>query len=622
MGILKTLERLRRERPERYRAYLEHALLEPHENVQRAAVQRLLSMPEAHWMREIVLHYGELLPGVRADLEQAAFRILQAALSLLNSPQVAEREAGASVLGRVATVSDIRHLIGAMRDVSRMVRESVVATISRLAAEYHTKLLRARSGDPDASVEAARDRGEALLMVEEMLRRYDDHKDSTFVTLAVEMGGDIHERLITLATERMPSPLSRDTAAAMSLSRSPECMRLWLELAGEGSQMARALFDEVLRRREDPSLLRELGAALRAQTPAEFTTLAAAFEDVPWWDRLSAAADVDADTVEVNLALLKSSRTPEATVRTRIRALLNHPSAHARAAALTTMEAYRSRDLAEIAGRMLDDPSDDVKAVAAWVLSREKVPGLPQRLAPHVRSTHPRLQAIAMKVITEASFERYIGAFDRLDEDTREAAARAISKLDASFIERLRAEVEGLDPDRRMRALRIAEYAHAEKELGAALRDVLQDPDVKLRATALKMLGVTGSAEGMRHLIEALNDPDRRIRANAVEAIEEIGDTRFTALLKPFLADPDNRVRGNTAKALWRLGVADGRSTLEAMLASEDRLMRLSGAWAMGEIGSREFEPVLRDRLAGEPDAQVRERILKALAELAEGEPR
>jgi HEAT repeat protein len=272
------------------------------------------------------------------------------------------------------------------------------------------------------------------------------------------------------------------------------------------------------------------------------------------------------------------------------------------------------------ARELLADPSDDVKALAAAALARIGSHDLPQLLAPFVHSAHPRLASIALKVIAQASFDRYLRSFDRLDEATRQAAARAIAKIDASLLDRLHGELAALEPDRRLKALRIAGYAGAGDRLRPFLREVLADPDVKVRATAVKMLGILGGADGLHALIEALNDPDRRIRANAVEAFEEIGDTRFVMLLKPFLADPDNRVRANAAKALHRLGVSEGRETLEQMLESEERLMRLSAAWAMGEIGARAFEAPLRARLPREQDSQVRERIRRALESLEQSD--
>src|SRR5207248_2868134 len=129
-------------------------------------------------------------------------------------------------------------------------------------------------------------------------------------------------------------------------------------------------------------------------------------------------------------------------------------------------------------------------------------------------------------------------------------------------------------PLRRLRALRVIDYVDAETDLRQNLMALLNDPDRRVRATAIKIVQLTDSADGMRLLVAALSDPDHRVRANAIEAFEDGGDGRCVPILLPFLRDTDNRVRVNAAKAVWTFGNEEGKRTIQAMLNNADEAMR------------------------------------------------
>jgi HEAT repeat protein len=148
--------------------------------------------------------------------------------------------------------------------------------------------------------------------------------------------------------------------------------------------------------------------------------------------------------------------------------------------------------------------------------------------------------------------------------------------------------------------------------------DLLNDPDRRVRATAIKIVQLSGSADGMRLLVAALGDPDRRVRANAVEAFEDSGDSQCIPLLRPYLRDPDNRVRANVAKALWNLGSEEGRMALNSMMKHAEENMRLSAVWAIGEVRFAGASDLLLGHVEGELSPAVRAKISEVLARLAQ----
>jgi len=160
----------------------------------------------------------------------------------------------------------------------------------------------------------------------------------------------------------------------------------------------------------------------------------------------------------------------------------------------------------------------------------------------------------------------------------------------------------------------VIDYVDAETDLRQNLMELLNDPDRRVRATAIKIVQLTESIDGMRLLVAALSDPDRRVRANAIEAFEDSGEPLCIPVLLPFLRDEDNRVRANTAKAVWNLGNEEGKRTLQAMIDDPDEMMRLSAVWAIGQVRFPGAADLLLNRLEAEQAPAVRAKISEVLS--------
>jgi quinoprotein glucose dehydrogenase len=182
------------------------------------------------------------------------------------------------------------------------------------------------------------------------------------------------------------------------------------------------------------------------------------------------------------------------------------------------------------------------------------------------------------------------------------------------ILDRLAEETASLDAERRLAALRLVGALDAGEALGETLAGLLADPDRRVRATAVKVVQLAGSAEGRRLLENCLVDPDRRVRANAVEAFEDAGDETCVPRLIPLLNDVDNRVRANAAKALCRYDRPEGRATLEAMLRDPAEAVRVSAVWALGQSVLSDAGSRLAAHAERETSEAVRARVAEALA--------
>lgn len=206
--------------------------------------------------------------------------------------------------------------------------------------------------------------------------------------------------------------------------------------------------------------------------------------------------------------------------------------------------------------------------------------------------------------------------FERMDEDTRIMVGRTVAKIDDLMLDQVESELFGLDPKRRLRALKVIETIKLEKQVEKFLIELASDPNVKVRATVVKLLALVDSSTALKAIINCLSDDDSRVQANTVEAFESINDPRFVDLLRPFVRHPDNRVRANAAKALWRLGDHDKPFAVLSGMLTGNLNMRLSAAWTLRNMEGAKAQHLLESAALRDPSMRVRAMAQESLESL------
>ncbi len=618
MGLSRTFEVLRGlPAPERL-AFAEAALREPYPELQSAAFRALSDAGDLNRSDLVIKHYPDLLPEVKAKVGERKRGFLEVARGQVQSGGDSSRRAAYDMLASFGEIDTLPMMVQGIRDPSPAVRESVAGALEKVALRYHTHQLNWRvHGDPQSRKYLDEHRGVMLEAIEALLRAYAIHRKIIFLDIVIEWGEDTYRLVTDVILENRESLLARAFTDVLATSRSEAAVELLFRLAAEPEARLRDAGIGVLRARRDGAFASVVAAHL-SHLPAErFAAEAAAAKDIPWWPSVEAAGNLPAaDAARIIDFLARSGIDPDRRDGMILFFLKSrHPEV--RAQALRALRVLRYPAVLDAALRSLEDASDDVRLAAARVIVDVNPPAKLKYLTPLLNATSEKLRAVATREVANASFAKYIQSFDRLDARTRELAAKALAKIDGSMVNRLSDEIGSLDSERKLKALRIIEYVGAEKDLSGPLRELMEDPDRRVRATVVKIIHLSGHVEGMKLLIGALTDPDRRVRSNAMEAFEEIGDTRYAQMLLPFLNDPDNRVRANAAKALWNLGRRDVKEVLEAMLADPDENMRISAVWALGEIRCETATQVLAGRAAEETSEKVRAKIAEVLARLA-----
>jgi len=621
MGVSDTFATLAGLPAEHRLPYIEAALREPFVELQAPAFDALSDPAGLNRPDLVIQHFADLAPEVRARLSARSEQYVEAARDELLSPKEWSRRAAYQVLATLRPREAASILSRGMSDASPVVRESVADSLEALANRYYYHLVAVRMhGDVESRRFVDENRANMMESLGPLLRAYPLHAKRVFIDLVIESGDDGYPLIAeTLAARTEPATVAA-FLHALSTSITEPAVELILRLSLDGRPRLAEAAADVMRLRKDAGFPPLLATVFSRMAPDRFDAIARRTREVLWWPTVESAPDIDPFTAAKILEFLARSGVDAPRRDGMILFFLTSDYADVRVRVLATLQSLGHPGLLQTAETLLQDPVDEVKLAAARTIIGINPPNKARMLMPLLSSGSEEVRRMATREVASASFDRYLRSFDRLPPETREAAARALAKIDRRIVDRLAEEITALDPERRIRALRVIDYVDAETDLRQNLLALLNDPDRRVRATAIKIVTLTESVEGMKHLVAALSDPDRRVRANAIEAFEDGGDPRVVPVLLPFLRDEDNRVRANTAKAVWNLGNEEGKRTLQKMIDDPDEMMRLSAVWAIGEAQFPGAIDLLVGRAESEPSPVVRAKLAEVLSRSAQKE--
>lgn len=580
------------------------ALNEAHDGVQAAAVRSLID-PERLARPDLVVdQFGSLAPAAVEAARERGEVLLEVARARIRSGSGPGRLPAFRAVAALAGRAGVETLLLGLEDPMQQVRGVAFAGIAEIVRDL------ARSGDEAADEPGARAVWSAF---ERCVQEFPDHDRDVFLDLLPEFGTRSLPLIVRVLKGERGRLFVEPLTKALMKSAADGCVELVLALAAHKTYAVAMVGKRVLRQRVDGPFhvaLAERMVELAENRVAEMSGEVfgeALLEAVPHLEREVAASLLEP-------ALEQAADASEG--QDRAEAFLEHPATDVQIAAVQALRRLGCPNGFEAVGRVLASFADPVRLAAAHLVIELAPENSAALLTPLLGSADPEARAIAIREVSKISLTRFLDKFDAMDQRAREVAAKALAKIDDKLIDRLGDEIGSLDAERRIRALKVVDLLQAGAELRDLLLEMLGDPDVRVRATAVRMVRLTGSVDGSKILIDALSDPDRRVRANAIEAFEQLDDPSYVDLLVPFLRDRDNRVRANAAKALWNLGWPDARDVLVAMVADEDPRMRVSAVWAIREanfLGAREL---LQTREIAERDPDVRAKIKEALAAL------
>ncbi len=223
-------------------------------------------------------------------------------------------------------------------------------------------------------------------------------------------------------------------------------------------------------------------------------------------------------------------------------------------------------------------------------------PGDLQSILPHVGSSSIQVKQAAVLAATAIIRENLISSWGDLEESVREKLGTLLGSLSPTVVDELSKDLYSEEESRRVRAVQVLGLLKKNPRVRDVLAKLIPDRNVRVRATAVNLLGrIISFQDRDRELIlSLLNDKDKRVRANTIEALEALGNKRVIPILLRYKSDPNNRIRGNVLKALFTLGHAGVDTELLKMMESNDPYMKASALWVLSQTKIQREE--LQDR--------------------------
>jgi len=272
----------------------------------------------------------------------------------------------------------------------------------------------------------------------------------------------------------------------------------------------------VVAKRSDPRfvryLLRKIGhepSAVVRQNLKRIATVAWLEDGPALLDQLDGASQHAA----VRLAMISGIPRPDAF--SVVKHLLLEGKPAGRRAAANALNEFNGAEANALVLEAMDDPDPHVLAGVLVQLRRRGILGALPRLVEMVDSEHAVVRRAARTSLDEFTFERFLAAFDVLDEEVRRSTGTLVKKVDAQTIPQLKAELESHMRTRRLRGLMIAQVIGAVEPLEETVVRLMDDKDHMVRAEAAKALGAGRLPASRDALEEALGDPSTTVQEAA-----------------------------------------------------------------------------------------------------------
>jgi HEAT repeat protein len=171
------------------------------------------------------------------------------------------------------------------------------------------------------------------------------------------------------------------------------------------------------------------------------------------------------------------------------------------------------------------------------------------------------------------------------DRDVRAAAVTALGHLGAfEAVDAVtRAMAEGTVP----RLTGANALLNLGPETLTSLEPLVKDAQPEVRATALEIIGLMGSAKQTSLPVSRLRDEDQSVRRTAATALGRLADREAAAALRQALIDPAPEVRAAAAGALGRIGDRDVADDLLHMASHDSFEVAHAAAEALTALDPR-----------------------------------
>ncbi len=308
------------------------------------------------------------------------------------------------------------------------------------------------------------------------------------------------------------------TVSLLTSSRRPGVMRLLLSYLDD--QHAPTTIHSILTRRSDVPFLRHLARKVAGGLSPNVKINLKRIDAFSWLrDDLSILLALSEEEQRGIVVLVMASGMNRLRAFEVVRFVLRRGGTEGRRAAAEVLHHFTGAEANELMLASLADDDAQVQASVIGHLRERGIPGAMQRLVELIDSPHEEVREAARGSLTEFCFERFLGAFDTLEESVRRNTGRLVKLVDPTAVAQLRDEFQTPSRNRRLRALGMAMAMQVAPQVESDVILTASDPDQFLRCEAARALADCDSETASNALRELLLDRVASVQEAAEQAL-------------------------------------------------------------------------------------------------------
>ncbi|MCA9248430.1 MAG: HEAT repeat domain-containing protein [Planctomycetales bacterium] len=409
-------------------------------------------------------------------------------------------------------------LVTAAEDTKNPNSDLVAQTVLSLAEALYHEL--ATPHDYTHRLEPQRFRSHAISGLEPTLEHFPQHRKTELVEACLVLVDRDNVTLQQILHDA-DHPSHAGVVQVLRTSERPGIIRLALSFLEEHNAPAAAV--EILAQRADLKFLRHLlnksagdlnvTATRNLRRMHDFSLLAGDLSVLDQFDDRQQAGAIQ---------LLKFSGVKRDSVFRVLRYVLSKGKAQARRAAIRALEDFSGAEANQLTDAAAGDEDAEVRATALAQLRNRGIPGAMRTLIMNIDNPHEVVREAVRESLKEFSFERYLGAFDMMEEEARHATGELVRRLDPSTLSRIRQELELPSRTRRLRAIEISVALELVPKIQSELVELLTCDDHMIRAEAASALAASPTTTAVAALQKVVDDPSFSVQEAAQDSLRQI----------------------------------------------------------------------------------------------------
>jgi HEAT repeat protein len=529
-GLAKTLELLGTTANEAAVAVLVPALDSPAEAVQEGSLRALLERRSVAGQMEILARLHLHLERWRPIIDHKRGRLGQALRNaLLSSDNQLCHNATQAVLW-FREYDLVATLLNCAEDVGHDHTDLCATTLVTLIDDLYQELT--APGDYGHRRDPERVRSTVLGLLEASLKRFAKHQRREIAQAYIHLASrdSLALRVVLLDTHH---PVYKSLVEILLYDQHPSIGRLLLSFLDD-PQMPAVVFNTLSKRGE--AHLREqflhkvsvVSQGAAAHNLKKIESLPWLQGDLSWIDKLND----DQQSALVKLVGLTSLKRE--TALAVLQAVARAGTLVGKVAALKALAHFQGADANAIVLEALHDSAPRVQAEVVRQLRTRGIPGALTKLIALADSPHEIVRTAVRSVLTEFTFDRFLGAFDLLSDDVRRSTGLMVKKINPQCLGALQEELRAPSRTRRLRGLALAESMEWGSAVERELLKLAEDEDHVMRAEVARVLAGCNTSAARAALMEMLHDRAVAVREAATASLESQGlDVAIARQLSP-----------------------------------------------------------------------------------------